>query len=343
MGSKWVLVLVIFMFVSLQGCLSQISGCWEEERVALLQLKHFFNDPNSLQDWVEGDQHNNSDCCQWGRVYCNESTEVLDLSWNFIPGFVDNGGLDKPSRLTNLESLDLTYNMFNNDILSSINALPSLKYLNLSGNRLNETIDLQGLDSCKNLTDLDLSRNRIEKVVFPKGLDSLRNLEDLNMGYNPIEKFISPKGSTGLRKLKTLYLYGLNVINGSSLLQSLGSFLSLKTLYLRGSFSDSTTNRDYLHNLTNVEELILDESFLYISLLQSIAAFTSLKHLSISGCQIYGILGFQDLPNFKNLTHMNMSSSSLDINVLQIIGKMTSLEFLSLSNGGLQGTLFHQG
>ncbi|KAK1557644.1 hypothetical protein Q3G72_028656 [Acer saccharum] len=151
-------------------------------------------------------------------------------------------------------------------------------------------------------------------------------------------------GSTGLRKLKTLDLSSLNVINGSSLLQLLGSLPSLKTLYLRSSnFSDSTTNRDYLHNLTNVEELILDESFLHISLLQSITAFTSLNSLSMYNCHINGILGFQGLPNFKNLTHLNMDYSSLDINVLKIIGEMTSLEFLSLSNCGLQGTLSHLG
>ena len=120
MGSKWVLVLVVlFMFVSLQGYLSQISGCWDEERVALLQLKHFFNRPNRLRDWVEL-----GDCCQWEAVTCNGSTgrvmrlslrcargwglregylnaslfsafeqlEELDLSFNSIAGFVDNGG-----------------------------------------------------------------------------------------------------------------------------------------------------------------------------------------------------------------------------------------------------------
>ncbi|KAK3228227.1 hypothetical protein Dsin_008089 [Dipteronia sinensis] len=334
---------------------SQSSGCWEEERVALLQLTPFFN----LQDWVEGDQQNNSDCCQWERVECNNSTgrvitldlestrnpelgewhlnaslfsafeqlEWLRLWGNSISGFVDNGGLDKPLRLRNLEILDLAYNMFNNDIFLSLNALPSLKFLDLFDNRLNETVDLQGLDSCKNLENLDLSHNQIEKVifpkgldklstltkleflglggnmfnndillsindfpsliyldlsdnrlnetadlqgldssknlmdlvlrnnqiekvVFPKGLDSLNNLSYLDMGFNDIENFIFPKGNdetkgcTGLRKLKTLDLSGLNVINGSSLLQSLGSFPSLKTLYLSSSkFSDSTTNR----------------------------------------------------------------------------------------------------
>ncbi|KAL5736988.1 hypothetical protein ACOSQ2_031776 [Xanthoceras sorbifolium] len=117
MGSKWVWVLGVlaFMFVSLEGCL-------EEERVALLQLKHFFNDPRQLPDWVEGEK--NSDCCQWESVECNDSTgrviqlylretrnrdlggwylnaslfstfqklEFLDLNDNSIIGFAENGG-----------------------------------------------------------------------------------------------------------------------------------------------------------------------------------------------------------------------------------------------------------
>ncbi|KAL5805200.1 hypothetical protein ACOSQ3_032000 [Xanthoceras sorbifolium] len=117
MGSKWVWVLgvLVFMFVSLEGCL-------EEERVALLQLKHFFNDPSMHRDWVEGEK--NSDCCQWERVYCNNSTgrvihldlrntrnqdlggwylnaslfstfqelESLELWSNSIIGFAENGG-----------------------------------------------------------------------------------------------------------------------------------------------------------------------------------------------------------------------------------------------------------
>ncbi|KAL5805186.1 hypothetical protein ACOSQ3_031986 [Xanthoceras sorbifolium] len=117
MGSKWVWVLgvLVFMFVSLEGCL-------EEERVALLQLKHFFNHPSRLQDWVEGVK--NSDCCQWESVYCSDSTgrvkalyleyirnqdlggwylnaslfstfqelETLSLRSNSIIGFAENGG-----------------------------------------------------------------------------------------------------------------------------------------------------------------------------------------------------------------------------------------------------------
>lgn len=64
-GPKWVWVKLLLMVVLLENCWSE--GCSEQERVALLQLKHFF----SIR--VEGDE-NNSDCCQWGRVVCNNNT-----------------------------------------------------------------------------------------------------------------------------------------------------------------------------------------------------------------------------------------------------------------------------
>jgi len=122
MESKWVWALrLLLMFVLMEGYLSQ--GCLEEERVALLELKHFFNRPNSLQNWVDRGQ--NSDCCKWESVYCNESTgrilyldlkdtrdlslgvwylnaslfaafeelDGLDLCNNHIAGFVDNRGM----------------------------------------------------------------------------------------------------------------------------------------------------------------------------------------------------------------------------------------------------------
>ncbi|KAI9157154.1 hypothetical protein LWI28_017628 [Acer negundo] len=244
-----------------------------------------------------------------------KNLKYLDLAFNRIEKVVFPKGLDKLSTLTNLEFLDLGYNMFNNDILSSINALPSLTTLYLYYNRLNEIVDLQGLDSLNNLSDLDVS-------------------------FNPIEKFIFPKGSTGLRKLKTLDLSGLNVINGSSLLQSLGSFPSLKTLYLSYSqFSDSTTNRDYLHNLTNVEELILDESFLHISLLQSIAAFTSLNSLSMSNCHINGILGFQGLCKCVHLQELDLSHNNLMGTLPSCFANLTSLRVLDVSSNKFAGDI----
>ncbi|KAL5798775.1 hypothetical protein ACOSQ2_003595 [Xanthoceras sorbifolium] len=57
MGSKllWMWVWVIFVFVSLDGRWSQ--GCLEQERLALLGLKPFFNSPSYLRNWVEGEHY----------------------------------------------------------------------------------------------------------------------------------------------------------------------------------------------------------------------------------------------------------------------------------------------
>ena len=98
------------------------EGCLDHERFALLRLKHFFNDPlNSLYDWVDGEGA--TDCCQWERVECSNTTgrvialdlfgtyrreyrwylnaslftpfqqlESLALRGNDITGFVENEG-----------------------------------------------------------------------------------------------------------------------------------------------------------------------------------------------------------------------------------------------------------
>lgn len=104
-GPKWVWVKLLLMVVLLENCWSE--GCWEQERVALLQLKHFF----SIR--VEGDE-NNSDCCQWGRVVCNNNTgRVMELHLSLardlsLRGWYLNASLFSPFQ--ELEWLDLSLN-----------------------------------------------------------------------------------------------------------------------------------------------------------------------------------------------------------------------------------------
>ncbi|KDO40865.1 hypothetical protein CISIN_1g048732mg [Citrus sinensis] len=171
-GSKrvWVSEL-IFILLAVKGWWSE--GCLEQERSALLQLKHFFNDSKHLHYWNDGENY--SDCCQWEGVECNNTTgrvikldlafrkrdsaewymnaslftpfqqlEFLDLSGNNITGCVQNEGLDRLSSLKNLKFLDLTLNHFNNSIFSSLGGLSSLKHLSLGTNELNGSIDIEG-------------------------------------------------------------------------------------------------------------------------------------------------------------------------------------------------------
>ncbi|XP_052288105.1 receptor-like protein 15 isoform X6 [Citrus sinensis] len=430
-GSKrvWVSEL-IFILLLVKWWWSE--GCLEQERSALLQLKHFFNDDHRLQNWV--DDENYSDCCQWERVECNNTTgrvikldltqtrkwesaewymnaslftpfqqlESLDLIGNNIAGCVENEGLDRLSRLNNLKFLHLDFNWFNNSIFSSLGGLSSLRQLSLAANRLNGSIDIKGLESLSNLEELDMSDNAIDNLVVPKGLDrlsrlnnlkflhlgfnyfnnsifsslgglsslrhlllaanrlngsidikglnSLSNLEELDMSANAIDNLVVPKDYRGLRKLNTLVLGGTEVamIDGSKALQSIGSLPSLKTLYLSYTNFTGTVINQELHNLTNLEELILDESDLHVSqLLQSIASFTSLKYLSMQDSVLKGALHGQDFRKFKNLENLDMGEVQVDVNTsfLQIVGEsMPSLKFLSLTYSSLnKNTILDQG
>ena len=75
--SWWPVVLVLVHF-GMNGCL----GCWEKERIALLELKA--STVNSINEyyfshWDSADKE--SDCCEWEKVKCNITTgRVIQLT-----------------------------------------------------------------------------------------------------------------------------------------------------------------------------------------------------------------------------------------------------------------------
>ncbi|KAK0592616.1 hypothetical protein LWI29_022356, partial [Acer saccharum] len=189
-----------------------------------------------------------------------------------LNGILDFQGPDWLSRLSNLEFLDLQNNMFNNSILSSLGALSSLKGLYLSDNKLKGIVD------------------------FP---DSLNNLEALDMSNNEIDKFIFGKG---LKKLETLYLLNVSIHDEiSSLLHSLASLPSLKSLDLSSNnFSDSTTTQD-LPNFKNLTSLYMDHTSLDSGFLQMIELMTSIETISLVNCGLQSTLSPEDgavIPKF---------------------------------------------
>ena len=101
------MMLVFFLLtIILEGCWST-EGCLEQERSALLRLKHnFFNDPFNLENWVDDENH--SDCCKWEGVECNISTgrvKALYLS-NKRPFWFSTPGQLNASLLTSFQQLE---------------------------------------------------------------------------------------------------------------------------------------------------------------------------------------------------------------------------------------------
>ena len=64
---RW-LVLLVFVQLGING----VFGCWEQKKIALLQLKASminYTDADPLKSWDFDNKE--SDCCEWKRVKCN--------------------------------------------------------------------------------------------------------------------------------------------------------------------------------------------------------------------------------------------------------------------------------
>ena len=76
----WWLVVSVFVHFGMNGCF----GCWEQERIALLQFKAStinYTNEHYFTPWDSADKE--SDCCEWERVKCNITTRrVIQLTLN---------------------------------------------------------------------------------------------------------------------------------------------------------------------------------------------------------------------------------------------------------------------
>ncbi|KAI4299601.1 hypothetical protein L6164_033044 [Bauhinia variegata] len=206
--------------------------------------------------------------------------ERLDLSYNFnIGGFVVPQGNERFSWQTcRPEVLALSHNNLSNDITSSFNWFSHLKFLDLSYNQLEGSLDISGI--C-----------------------ALSKLEELNLSYNDnISGFVVPQGTNiYLDNLKVLHLEGLKM-DGSMLRQSLRAFSSVRELYMNSSTFNGTIVAADFGDLVKLEKLILDESSnIGNEFLKSIGVLTSLKVLSLNSCGIKGSFPIEGWSELKKL------------------------------------------
>ncbi|CAK7340748.1 unnamed protein product [Dovyalis caffra] len=213
----WVRMLVMLALVN-EWC----HCCLEEERIGLLEIKVWINDPNPniLSDWV--DNKKDTDCCKWHGVKCDSTTKrVVELSledtkndyWRyedlylnaslFLP-FIElrslnltrvglfccfkNQGFEiLSSKLRKLETLNLDFNQFNDSILLSLGQLSSLKSLNLADNWLTGSTSINGFEvlvsGLRKLEELDLSGNTLSDNIL-SFLHELSSLKILDLSYN---------------------------------------------------------------------------------------------------------------------------------------------------------------
>ncbi|KAB1670995.1 hypothetical protein [Gossypium barbadense] len=346
---KWLwFIRMAVMLLVLEGCRwCTIDACLENERIALLHLKPFFNFRDELKSWVEV---KGSDCCEWERVECNTTTRrliqlslnstkwefnveyrypnswylnasmflpfeelrSLDLSENAIAGCIENEGFGKlSSTLSNLEILDLSFNYLNDSILLSLSQLSSLRYLDLSYNRFERSSHPRGFQWLSRLTKLEtlhLSGNSLKNSIFLQ-MRNLSSLKTLSLGDNQL-------GGKLLHIQEELYLGGNLFRNNTiSFLQGLSS---LKSLTLFNSRLQGSLDTKGLSNLTN------------------------LKKLDLSGNQIESFQSFKDGGRKLELTHLEelyLDGNHFNTSVFASLNKLSNLKSLSIRVNQLKGSI----
>ncbi|KAG8643673.1 hypothetical protein MANES_11G060055v8 [Manihot esculenta] len=335
--AKCLLLGVVILWIQIHGN----KGCFEEERLALLDFKAFvgsngFDADYLLPSWIDDPTCN---CCKWERVLCNSTTgHVTELSLN-------------NTRQYDIESLSFYIDENSWYVnLSMFQQLKQLKTLNLSYNHFDCSIDDQGCESLsklKKLEVLDLTWNRFNNIILPS-LGALISLKNLILGSNSMEGSFPIQGFERLEKLDISW----NRFN-KSILSLLGAFTTLNTLILThmydamdGSFpiqelknlknltfldiSDNNFNGALLFkDFQRLEELDLSGNRFNNSILSSLAALPSLNTLILDNNDMEG-----PFPNqgFKRLKKLDISENGFNKSILSSLGALTSLNTLILSS-----------
>ncbi|KAF2317538.1 hypothetical protein GH714_024136 [Hevea brasiliensis] len=240
------------------------------------------------------------------------SLKSLNLAYTGLESVTNIQGL---SSLQNLVFLDLSLNNFSDSIISFLRIFPSLKSLNLAGNRLKSGI--QGLSGLENLEFLDLSFNNFNKSIKPF-LRIFPSLKSLNLAGNRLES-----GIQGLSKLSNLEFLDLSFNDiGNSTLSSIGDLSSLKELHLDGCGLRGTFD------------------------IQKLDALGNLKVLSLGGNRITKVVDSRDIKIIRNLSSLFLDDSNGDGRSsiqLELLGAYPFLKILSLKHNSFKAGIFAQG
>ncbi|KAI5560283.1 hypothetical protein BDE02_16G037100 [Populus trichocarpa] len=201
------------------------------------------------------------------RNHCNDSIfpsltgfsslKSLGLSRNQLTGSINSFEIIS-SHLGKLENLDLSYNIFNDSILSHLRGLSHLKSLNLSGNVLLGSTTVNGtFFNSSTLEELHLDRSSLP-INFLQNIGALPALKALSVGECDLHGTLPAQGWCELKNLKHLNLFGNNL--GGSLPDCLGNLSSLQLLEVSNNQFTGNIASGPLTNLISLEFLSLSNN-----------------------------------------------------------------------------------
>lgn len=271
------------------------------------------------------------------------------------------------SNLTNLQSLDLSYNYalfsdslnwlshlqalrlirFNSirlgkasDWLQVVSQLPVLTHLQLrwcSLPSINNISSISFTNSSNFLSHVSLSGNRISNSIYPWLFNFRTSLVDLDLSYNVLQGPVSDYAFSNMTRL--LYL-DLGYNQFESIPRSL-TLLCLKTLNLNhnnvtGQLLEVFNNLS-ICNKHSLENLLLNDNLLTGSLPDFTVFFSSLRELQLRRNLLDGSFP-KRFGQVSNLTKLYIGNNSLH-GSLPSLSQLLSLKELSVHNNFLNGSL----
>ena len=248
------------------------------------------------------------------------STEIQKIKRLELDGkdIHDIAGIDK---FASLEEL-----IINNNQISSINVLYTLKgltYLDLSHNCIT---NINGINVLTELKHLDLYDNIIRDL---NGLENMSNLEYLNLGDN---NEVNTSEITNIQKLSTLpnlTYFNFSRNNTPEIINYVNSMLNIVSLNIQGNNISNIVN---LSNLTNIKELYLNSNS--ITDISSLASLVNMEVLYLNNNSIQSLEGifenneliFTKLKKLHIYNLKNINKNSNEIAYLKGLSKAKSIE-----------------
>ncbi|XWS17066.1 hypothetical protein CRYUN_Cryun33cG0036000 [Craigia yunnanensis] len=273
--------------------------------------------------------------------------EVLYMPYNKVNNFIPSQDNETEFKLVNLKVLDLSWNLFNNSILSSLGRLSNLKSLSLEDNKLEGSIDLTVLSALSNLEELFLSCIDPRDVnkncsLSSKSLDVLASsLKIFHLSGFSLNEIMTNQKLNNFRNLEELTIWK-SVFVQTNLLRTFGELTSLKRLDLYDCGMNNTGSLTPSQGpllLKNLESLEIYGSSLENNFFQKIGAMSSLKFLRMWECEHNGNLLTQDFCELTNLQELVVRNNNLNDKLPECFSNLTSLERLDLSYNQFFGNI----
>ncbi|TYH49593.1 hypothetical protein ES332_D10G147800v1 [Gossypium tomentosum] len=244
-------------------------------------------------------------------------------------------------RLINLQEIDLSYNLFDNNILAELGGCLNLKSLNLRGNRLIGSIDVKELHVLRNVENLILDFTPLP-FNFLQSIGILTSLKTLSLYGCGLTGTLPTQGWCYLKSLEELSLRR-NALGGE-ITSCLGNLTSLRYLDIAGNYFTGNVADTPLTNLSMLQFLSLSFNQFHVPpSFKSFANHSNLKVLLARGNKFVAEPATSQTwsPKFQ-LKVFDMSSCEIDedgkLQLPNFLYYQYDLRYIDLSycsNGGI--------